>query len=173
MFYSERRKLIKSGDLVTWDSRRVSGVFDGILKLIGKIKQGRYTHVGVVLDLGGRVFCVEATPPAVRIIPLSMLGDFYHIPVDIKRWPSRYTEHLLKHIGKPYSLNGYLKEVFGIAKDNDNFYCSELVADFYKSIGLIDDAACGLDPDIIVDYISDITGNEPVFVSVDPGNIRE
>ena len=172
MFYSERRKMIKSGDLLAWETRHVGSLLDAVLKIDKRLNHTQWSHVGVALVLGGRVFCVEATPPAVRIMPLSKLGDFYHLPVNIP-WREKYTEILLRHVGKPYSLNGWVKEKLGFVSDADDFYCSELAADFYKNIGIIDEVRHGITPDTLVTHLTLETESSGVYVSVDPGNFKE
>lgn len=171
LLYSQIRDELKTGDLLAWRITKINSIFDFILVLYQKILGARFSHVGIVVKLGGRTFVVEATPPAVRIFPLSMCDDFYLIKTNNLKFSTSYLNALFKHLGKKYSISDLSKGILDIKGDSSNLYCSELAKEFYKGIGYIDDEDAGLTPDKIVFTIQEKSGFEPVFVSIDRDNL--
>lgn len=146
--YCDYRNKIKSGDLLAWDKGR-KGFIAGLLMKIVKLATGsKYCHVGIAWKSGGRLFVIEATPPAVRLTPLSVIKSFYHIPMKI-RWLSKYNDYLLDKIGLKYSIKDCIRAYFGkLSPDNDEYQCAELACEFYKSIGI--DLGESYEPGILV-----------------------
>lgn len=167
--YSDVRDEIRTGDLLAWEITKISSIFDFILILYQKIFKVKFSHVAIAVRLDDRVLIVEATPPRVRIFPVSMCDDFYLIKTNMPNNP-KYLNHLFKHLGKKYSLFDLIKGMLGFKNDENNFYCSELAHDFYKAFGLLTDESSGITPQALVDKVVNITGNEPIFVSIDKGN---
>lgn len=168
--YSDIRGELQTGDLLAWKVTRVSSFFDFILFLYQKIFKVEFSHVAVVLKLEGRYFIVEATPPRVRIYPISMCDDFYYIKTNVKKNNKKYVPLLLKHIGKSYSIFDLVKGMLNMKSSDKSLYCSELAYNFYKDIGFITDETSGLTPQSLVDKIVSITESDIVYVSVDKGN---
>lgn len=168
--YSETMDTIKTGDLVAWKHTKI-GSFQGfILYLYGLLTKAEYKHVAVVVVYGDRRFVVEATPPVVRMYPLSCLTDFYLIRTNLTA-NKKYPGALFRHLGKPYSVLDFLKGLFGIKNSTDNYYCSELVAEFYNDIGLIDDIDAGHTPDTIVNCVVNTIRVNPEYIKLDKGNL--
>ena len=170
--YSKVRHEIKTGDLIAWKTTKITSFFTFILYLYQKILKAQYTHVGVAVREGDRVFVLEATPPVVRLFPLSLSGDFYHIPTKFDR-KSTQLDFLLLTLGRKYSLLDLIRSSFKFGSDNADYYCSELCADYYNAIGHINNEWAGETPDAIVHEILKVNQNEPIFVKNDRGNAHE
>jgi len=170
--YSDIRKSLKTGDLVIWDTRKVGDIFDFILFLYQKIFKAKYTHMGVVVKIGDRYFIVEATPPKVRIWPLSKCRDFYLLKLDI---PEKRThlDSLLRRVGIKYSLLDMARSIFRLSNNPDADYCSDLANNFYNEIGFMDDEDAGRSPDSLVEALIKVSGNEPFYVKNDRGNLKD
>lgn len=168
--YSKLRPDMKTGDLLMWKTTRIGSLVDILLLLYQKMLGATYTHVGVLVKEGNRIFVVEATPPVVRLFPLSMAGNFYHIPLDITP-NEKHIDFLLSNLGKKYSLFDFIRSTFRIMNNNDDFYCSEFCSFFYNQIGLIDNDEAGLTPDYLVSEVVRVTGKQPVSVKNDKGNL--
>jgi len=171
ILYSEIREKIRTGDLVAWDKPTDPGLTGLFLKLYQKITKARYTHVGVAVVLGERVMMVEATPPEVRLYPLSMSSDFYLIKTDISR-VSKHLDIVLSELGKPYNLLDFFKNVIGFSDSNRDYYCSQLVSRYYNEIGYINNDLAGLTPDSIVEEVIKASSSDPIYVNVDRGNLN-
>ena len=167
--YSKIRSDIRTGDLLSWKTTRITSFFSLVMFLYQKILKAKYTHVAIVLRLGDRVFAVEATPSNAQMVPLSSCDDFYLIKAGVTETPGAVNT-LLKDIAKPYSLLDLFKAMVGLKGSRDNLYCSELANNFYSDIGYItEDTNIGLTPDTVVEYMVAKTNSEPVFVKVDIG----
>lgn len=167
--YTEYRTNIQSGDLLMWETRTVSSFTDFLLMLVQKILNTRYSHVGIAVETGGRMMVLEADVPEVRLVPISITTDFYHLPLAIK-WRPEYKDFLYKELGKEYSLWSTLKYVFRITRTTKTWYCSELAAYFYDAIGFIDTDEKGFTPKNLTDTLIAMTGKQPVFVNIDKAN---
>ncbi len=173
--YSQVRSTIQSGDLLAWRITKASGFFDFVLMLYQRIFKARFSHVAVALRVGDRVFAVEAVPNAVRIFPLSMLGNFYLIRAGVDDKPGLFT-FLTRHLGKPYSVFDLVKSLVAIKGDDSKLYCSELALDFYESIGYFQIDIDEFDdrvptPDDIVERVMAQAGAPIEFVRIDQGNM--
>ena len=169
--YSEVRKTLKTGDLLAWEITRINSFFNFILFLYQKLFKVKYSHTGVVLKIADRVFVVEATPPVVRIFPLSLQDDFYYIPVDIDI-KDNHIDELLMHIGKKYSLIDLIKGILKIRTSDNSYYCSELNGKFYKNCGLIAEDSDYITPQKLVETIQKVTNKEPEFIIIDKANLN-
>lgn len=171
ILYSERRKELKTGDLVIWDTTTMNSFFDFVLYLYQKILGARYIHVGIVVTFGNRIFVLEATPPVVRLHPLSLMEDFYHLPIGQKVLPKQLNS-LFSRLGKAYGLMDLIRMILKIRDNPYQYFCSELASDFYNEIGLIRDRTAGKTPDKIIEAIEQVTGNKPVLIHIDKGNLN-
>lgn len=171
VLYSKIKPDIKSGDLLAWRVTRIGNIFDFILFLYQKIFGVTYSHVGIAVRLGKRVFLVEATPPSVRIYPLSMCDDFYLIKARNLKFSLSDLNLLFKHLGKRYSLTDLVKGFLNMKNNNSSLYCSELAKEFYKDIGYLENADDCITPDDIVKAVQNKSGSEAIFVVIDSGNI--
>jgi len=171
VLYSDIKKEIQTGDLLAWETTSINGFFDFLLFLYQKIFKARFTHVGVAVRINGRVFMVDATPPMVRLFPVSMTRDFYLIKTNIKA-TEKHIDILLSRLGNRYSLLDMIRGILNFKKDDTKDYCSDLVGDFYNQIGYINDENAGRTPDTIVEAIIKASGSEPIFVKIDRGNLN-
>lgn len=170
VLYSQKRNDIKTGDLLVWKTTRINSFFDFILFLYQKIFKAEYTHVAIAVKEGNRLFIIEATPPVVRLYPISMCDDFYLFPVDTET-KSSHTDILLRKIGLKYSIWDLIRGILKLGNNEKEEYCSEIASRFYNEIGYIDDIDAGLTPDSLIKAIRKVHKTEPIFVKVDRGNL--
>lgn len=189
--YSSARDKIRTGDLIAWKVEKIDSIFKFVLYLDHKIFKSEYSHVGIALKLEDRLFVVEATPPGLRIYPLSMCDAFYHLPIfdhdeesnrdvieSIKceffntKLRSRITNELMKHIGKPYSLLDLVKSIFNIRRSEEDFYCSEFAAYIYNAVNYFQDEDAGFKPDTIVKAVLQNNKDSITYVTMDRGNLN-
>jgi uncharacterized protein YycO len=167
--YSEIRGTIKTGDLVSWKAGKINSIFDFILYVYQKILKPKSVHVGIVINVGGRLMVVEARPPAVRIFPLSMMENFDYVKTNIEEKSSNL-DFLLRDVGVPYELMDVLKGIILESKGKDELYCSEQCYNFYKEVGLLADDKyihAGRLPETLVEAILKATGNTFQHVIID------
>ena len=169
--YSKVRQELKTGDLLAWKTTKINSFFDFVLFLYQKILKAEYTHVGIVVKEGNRYFLVEATPPVVRLFPISLCDDFYHFSLDID-YKSSQVDLLLRAIGKKYGLIDLIRSILRLGNDPSEYYCSELASRFYNDIGYIDDETAGLTPDKIIEAVTKDNQIKPTFVKIDKGNFN-
>lgn len=162
---------LRTGDLLAWKTTKIDSLFDFVLFLYQKTFKADFTHVAIVVIIGDRRFIVEATPPVVRLYPISMCDDFYLVKTDLTL-DSRHYDRLLKNLGKPYGLLDYFKGVFGIGSSEDSFYCSELSGNFYNNIGYIIDDEASHTPHALVKAVLKKSKHEMIFVRNDRGNLH-
>lgn len=155
--YQEIRDEMKSGDIIVACKGNMQ-TFNGFLSLLIRIfTASSYSHVGVVVKLGNRCFVVEATPPVVRLYPLSKLDSFYVIKME--QALSREDENrLFEYVGMPYSdWNSIASYFTGKPLANGKLQCAQLVSSFYNWPNL-------LRPEQIVRYAQETLGKRMVFV---------
>lgn len=101
MKYSEIRDEIQSGDIIAFSHYKWASIYDLQVQLVRLASLTEYTHVGVAVVLGGRVWLAESVTPVVRLVPLSNVASegFYVIPT---RTPMKEEEleFLLSKVGK-------------------------------------------------------------------------
>jgi hypothetical protein len=137
--------MVESGDLMLFKSRKL------LAKTWRTLVQHPYDHVGLLLNIQGLTFMVEATAGQ---------GVTYHAlnEVQLDEWHNNYSKvvlrrlhcertaefeetlmtHLRMWVGSPYELSlSKLTRSESIALDNQDFFCSQLVAAFYKKLGLL------------------------------------
>ena len=165
------RENIKTGDLLAWEVTSVDSPTSALLKIYQKIFSVKFSHVGLAVRIGGRVFVAEATLPYVRLFPLSLKENFYYLGCNIQ-FQENHIDLLLKDMGKPYSLFDLVKATLNLSFSDKDFYCSEYAADFYKSIGFLTTIDDGITPQKLVDVVSKKIGKEPLYVSIDRGNLN-
>lgn len=90
--------------------------------------------MGIAWRFGNRLFVIEATIPHVRIIPVSVKDEFYHIPMDVTT-TEEAEEFIFEQIGKPYSIWDAMKAYMGnTLEDQDRYQCAELAMAFYRKL---------------------------------------
>lgn len=133
MQYSQYREKIQSGDLIATSGGGKGWVRKLELNIIQSFTQSQFDHIGIAYREGDRVFLIEATPPEVRIGPLSNQLPFYHIAMNIE-WQEAYTKYLFAKLGQRYSSWQALVSYFRKPEKDKAWQCAELVNDFYKKI---------------------------------------
>ena len=175
--YSQTRDSIKTGDLLAWRITKVSNIFGFILILYQKLFKVKFSHVAVAVWIGNRLFAVEATPSKVRIIPMSMLDNFYLISAGVQDNVSHF-DIIGTHIGKPYSLFDLVRVIFGFKGSESSLYCSELALQYYDEIGYFTDDVDEFGdhiptPDDIVERVLAQSKSPIEFVRIDKGNLND
>lgn len=131
MKYSECRDEIQAGDLVVFTHYKWASLYDIQVQLVRLFSLTEYTHVGVIVKIGNRLFIAESVSPVVRLVPLSNFAEegFFVIPTR-NPMTDEELEYLLKHVGKAkYSkwqaIKAWLNDL-DIGKDGE-FECAEYV----------------------------------------------
>lgn len=174
MLYSQMRGSIKTGDLLIWNKKRIANFVDLFLFLYQKIFNTKFSHVGIAIVFGDRVFVLEANPPEVRLIPLSMKGDFYYLPINYE-WKPEYDAIAFTHIGEPYSLWNFIRDILNLSIDKSSTYCSLLAAEIYRKIGYMPEEDMGTEPKELVDYLikkAGLTEDSLQLIVIDKGNLE-
>ena len=155
--YQEIRDKLKSGDIIVCCKGNMKS-FKGFLSLLVRVvTASSYSHVGVVIKLGNRCFVVEATPPVVRLYPLSKLDSFYVIKME-QRLSREDENRLFEYVGLPYSdWNSIVSYFTRKPLANGKLQCAQLVSSFYNWPNL-------LRPEQIVRYAREDLGKQMVFV---------
>jgi hypothetical protein len=125
--YTQARAQIKSGDLLAW-SHRVPfwhSYRDFKIALIRLFTRSEFTHVGTAVWAGGRLLVLEAVKPVVRLHPVSMLGNFYWVPLPAS-WTPEAEQYAFAQIGDRYSVLDAIVGYFGMPKDDHREQCAEL-----------------------------------------------
>lgn len=170
---SDIKDQINTGDLVAFSHREYGSITSFILWLYQKVAKVDYSHVGVVIKLGERLFIVEAVPPRVNITPIEKVDDFYWIPTKIQTSERWQIDYLLKSVETPYSIVDMFTHYLGMKFRKDRVYCSELASAFYYHVGYILDRSAGHTPDKIVRATKEAGGvTEDVHVITDRGNLQ-
>lgn len=175
-FYSEVHDTIQTGDLLAWRINRINSFFTFILVLYQKLFKVSYSHTATAMRIGDMVFAVEATPPAVRLIPLHMLGNFYLYPAGIA-YKRSHAEVLLRHLAKLYSVVDMFKDMGGLQTDEESLYCAEQCHSFYTDIGyfvkVVDmDEGDVITPDKVVEKVIQQNPSDGIYVRIDKGNLN-
>lgn len=171
VLYSNIRNEIRTGDLIIWKTTAVEDIFDLFLLLYQKIFKAKWTHMAIATRMESRVLLTEATPPVSRLFPLSAKNrDFYWIKTNIEERDS-HIAYLLTLLGREYSILDFFRSKLKIKLSSKQDYCSDLASEFYNEIGYIDDEDAGVTPDALVAAIMKASGNKPIFVKMDRGNL--
>lgn len=168
--YSELTDEIKTGDILAWKNTKIDSFFDFILFLYRKLFGVEYTHVGFALVLGDRWLLFEATPPVIRLYPISLTDDFYYVNTGLNL-KSKHIDIMLKHLGKKYGFIDVFFGLLGIKRNNSSYFCSELVMEFLDTIGYLEDTGEATMPQTLMDRLVNEKGLEVISVKVDKGNL--
>lgn len=138
--YSEIRDEFKSGDIIAFSHYKWASYYDLQVQAVRLFSFSEYTHVGVVVVLGGRVWLAESVTPVVRLVPLSNFAKdgFYVIPTRTEM-SEEELEFLLSKVGlakysKWQAILAYLDRL-ELGKD-DLFECAEYTICARKLSGL-------------------------------------
>ena len=155
--YLDIRDTLKSGDIVVASKGNIKSFNNFLSLLIRVFTASSYSHVGVVVKLGNRCFVVEATPPVVRLFPLSKLDSFYVIKME-QDWSTEDENRLFEYVGLPYSdWNSIVSYFTRRPLANGKLQCAQLVSSFYRWPNL-------LRPEQIVRYAQETLGKRMIFV---------
>lgn len=114
MKYSDIRKTIKTGDVLAWSHRGWKSWYDIKIQMVRFFTQSEFSHVGLAIIFGGRVWVLEAVTPKVRLVPLSNLLPCYVVS------------------GNGLSHNSLEAGFDLIGKDTVNYSQSEAVKAYFK-----------------------------------------
>lgn len=155
--YHDIRDELRSGDIIVASKGNMKSFNNFLSLLIRVFTASSYSHVGVVIKLGNRCFVVEATPPVVRLYPLSKLDSFYVIKME-ETLTKEDENRLFEYVGMPYSdWNSVASYFSGKPLANGKLQCAQLVSSFYNWPNL-------LRPEQIVKYAQEKLGKQMVFV---------
>jgi len=136
MNYLDARSKIKNGDLLAWSHRGWSTWKDIKVQLVRLFTRSEYSHVGVAMVFGGRVWVVESVKPLVRIVPLRNLLPCYWAPTGLQ-WTEQTREYALGLVGSGcYSEWEAVKAFFGHNTNPQAWECAELVQSIYRCAGV-------------------------------------
>lgn len=114
---------------MAWSHGKWSSWRDFKIMMVRLFTQSEYSHVGLAIVLGGRVWVLEATIPHVRLVPLSNLLPCYHVTA--KEFTAGQIENGLALVGKEHVVYSQLEAVkayFGANNiHNDKVECAEIV----------------------------------------------
>lgn len=173
LLYSEIRNTLKTGDLISWKSGRITSFFDIILFFYQKILKPKSIHTGLIIKIGDRMFVAEARPPEVRLFPLSKMNDFYILRLGLKKNYKDY-DRILRQMGVPYGYIDLLKGILGFKNSTKKLYCSEQCAKFYVERGFFPTEIFNMaarTPDSLIKVAMDISGKKFEFVHIDRKNL--
>ena len=139
MRYSKIRGSIKSGDIIALSHYKWASLYDLQIQIVRLSTQSEYCHIGLVWEIGGRLFVIESVTPKIRIKPLSHFVEdgFYWIPMD-KGISEAELEFALGKVGKgQYSkwqaIKGQLSSLkIGV---DDFWQCAEFLIECRKLSG--------------------------------------
>lgn len=169
---SEYKHKIKTGDLLAFKVRRYGSITSFFLWLYHKIFRVNFSHVGIAVRLGERVFMVEAISPRVAITPISKVREFYLIPTELKATEKTQIDFLINFVEVKYSLKDLITYYLGMDVSDDTIYCSELASAFYFHVGYLHERESGHTPEKIVNAVLKRSGvEEPIHIVTDRGNL--
>jgi len=130
MKYADIRPSIKSGDLLAFSHGSFKSWSEFKVLIVRMATLSTYSHVGIAWVVGGRVFVLEAVKPLVRIFPLSLEGDFYHLPLGAE-WRPETEEFALSRVGVKYSelaaIQAYFKPLDSGSVNQCSAYTREVL----------------------------------------------
>lgn len=129
--YSSVRDSLKSGDIVLLTHTSWGSLYSAQVMIVRLASLSEFSHIGVVVEIGGRKFIAEAVSPLVRLIPLSNYADegFYVCPTDVPMTEEEL-EYLMSKVGMgKYSKWQAIKAWFNkLDLGNDDYFeCAEYV----------------------------------------------
>ena len=129
MKYEQARELIKDGDVLAWSHRAspFASWYDFKIWLVRLFTRSEYSHVGIALRFGGRVFVLESVTGGIRLMPLSKCLPCYLIQDD-HPFGEAEIERIMSVCGEPYSeLEAVLGQLDETDDTNGKWQCSEAV----------------------------------------------
>jgi len=138
MKYDDYRAHIKSGDLLAWSHRSLKSWYDLKVWMVRILTASEYSHVGIAMVFGGRVWVIESVTPVIRIVPLSNLRPFYCTDVPGVQWAPAVDEFAFSLVGHgDYSQCEAMRAYFEKNDpDNDAWECAELAKILLERAGV-------------------------------------
>jgi hypothetical protein len=133
MKYSDVRAKISSGDLLAWSHNEIrlpTLIHDLQVKAVRLAGLTEFTHVGLALPFGGRVWLLESVEPLVRMVPLSnVIGDgFYWLPLNKAMSDAELEWALSKVATAEYSKWEGIRAQLGISPASEDMECAKYAA---------------------------------------------
>lgn len=129
MKYSTVRPAIKSGDVLAWSHRKLRSWYDFKIMLVRLFTMSEYSHVGLAVVMGGRVWVLEAVTPRIRLVPLSNLLPCY--VVSGNKMTKEEINSALDWVGRGDVEYSQIEAIKGYLGKNDRadgaVQCAELV----------------------------------------------
>lgn len=160
MKYEQARELIKDGDVLAWSHRAtpLKSWYDFKVWAVRLFQASEYTHVGIALRFGGRVFVLESVTGGIRIMPLSKCLPCYLISCN-EPFTEADVERAMSVCGEPYSNFEAIRGLFNDTDSGDGkWQCSEFVK-WAKRL------PCKATPSAVVNHL---LANEGVMVEIQP-----
>ena len=118
MRYADARSLIRSGDLLAWQSRGVAG------RLIRAATGGSWSHVGIAWAVGGRLLVIEMREGrGVTLRPASVAAPFDWIATRAA-WSRPIETNALAAFGLPYGWRALIPLWLGRWRPRHGEVCS-------------------------------------------------
>jgi uncharacterized protein YycO len=142
--YADERGQLRTGDVLLFRGRGPMSM------LIRYLTHSPYSHVALVFRFEGRVYCLEAVGVGVRLCLMSEALERYHGGIDHFDVPGATEEqrhgalsYAFQQLGKLYDRPGLWRFLFAIlfgrkprVREDQAWFCSELVASAYRKHGL-------------------------------------
>ena len=160
MKYELARDSIKDGDVLAWTHRAtpLKSWYDFKVWAVRLFQASEYTHVGIALRFGGRVFVLESVTGGIRIMPLSKLLPCYLLS-DVQPFSEVDVERAMSVCGEPYSNFEAIRGLFDDTDAGDGkWQCAEFVK-WAKRL------PCKATPSAVVNHL---LANEGVMVEIQP-----
>ncbi|MCK5887654.1 MAG: hypothetical protein KAG70_14300 [Alcanivorax sp.] len=131
MKYREARPLIRSGDLLAWQSKGLIGRF------IRGADGGSWSHVGIAWAIGGRLLILEMREfHGLTIRPASVAAPFDWIATGAA-WSPEIEEAALAAFGSPYGYRALIPLWLGKWAPGDGEVCSTWAAARLREAGVV------------------------------------
>ena len=132
MNYTQARGLIQSGDLLAWSGETFIG------RVIKVWTRGKYSHVGIAVWLGSRLYVVELREfRGAQIVPLSNTKNFEWVKADVN-WSDGLEDYALSKIGLlEYGYMNVVRAAFGLNSRGNRMQCAQFAEALYIKAGVL------------------------------------
>lgn len=139
--YLNKRREIKTGDLLAWTHRTspFKSWHDFKVWVVRLAQLSEYSHVGIAYWEDERLYVIEAVTPRPRKVLLSESLPCWHTEMDL-HWTNTATAKVWDFTHNPryqYSAMEAVKAFFGLnSKANSRTECAELVTTIFEMCGV-------------------------------------